>query len=62
MNYPHIQQQMWNPDTQEIIFEKLPPEIYGYDILFVISAIMAFAIEKYVERKQENNNNQQQRH
>ena len=62
MNYQQIQQKMWDPVTQSIMFEKMPTEIYAYGILFIISSIMAFAIEKYVERKQENNNNQQQRH
>ena len=58
-NYKQIQQQMWNPITQNIMFDKIPKEIYVYGILFVISAIIAFAIEHYVDRKQENNNNQQ---
>ena len=51
-NYKQIQQQIWDPITQNIMFDKIPTEIYAYSILFIISAIMAFAVEQYVNRKQ----------
>lgn len=58
VNQEHIRQQMWNPKTHEIMFNRTPPELYGYGILLVISFLMAFAVEQYVNRKQKNKKQQ----
>lgn len=58
VNQEYIRQQMWNPKTHEIMFNRTPPELYGYGILLVISFLMAFAVEQYVNRKQKNKKQQ----
>ena len=52
VNQDYIIQQMWNPKTHEIMFNRMPPELYGYGILLALSFLMAFAVEQYVNRKQ----------
>lgn len=51
-NAKSIEKLIYNPATGEINFNKLPTEIYGFGFLFLLSFLVGFTIEIYVNSKQ----------
>lgn len=51
-NEKHIKQLIYDPMTNEMHFEKLPTEIYGFGFLFLLSFLTAASVELYVNSKQ----------
>lgn len=51
-NAQSIEKLIYNPVTKEISFDKLPTEIYGFRFLFLLSFLVGFTIEIYVNSKQ----------
>ena len=50
-NEKHIKQLIYDPMTNEMHFEKLPTEIYGFGFLFLLSFLTAASVELYVKTK-----------
>lgn len=52
INGESIKKLVYNPVTKEIAFEKLPIEIYGFGILFLLNFLVGTSVELYVNSKQ----------
>ena len=51
-NEKHIKHLIYDPITNEMHFEKLPKEIYGFGFLFLLSFLTAASVELYVNSRQ----------
>ena len=52
INQKSIEKLIYDPVTNEISFNKLPTEIYGFGFLFVLSFLIGITVEMYVNSKQ----------
>lgn len=52
INQKSIEKLIYDPVTNEISFNKLPTEIYGFGFLFLLSFLIGITVEMYVNSKQ----------
>ena len=52
INQKSIEKLIYDPVTNEISFNKLPTEIYGFGFLFLLSFLTGITVEMYVNSKQ----------
>ena len=52
INQKSIKKLIYDPVTNEISFNKLPTEIYGFGFLFLLSFLIGITVEMYVNSKQ----------